>query len=145
MVTTNNLEETKKIAKDFALSLKPAIDSATVVGLYGDLGAGKTSFTQGMATAMGINENVASPTFVIEKIYELKNQNFSRLIHIDAYRLDKQDEILYLGWKQIISDPKNLVLVEWPERISGIMPEHIKVSLSHISENSRGIEIQQSI
>jgi tRNA threonylcarbamoyladenosine biosynthesis protein TsaE len=144
-----NLEETKKTAKDFILSLAPLADKAVVVGLYGDLGAGKTSFTQGVAETFGISENVVSPTFVIEKIYELKNHpstssgrgKFSRLIHIDAYRLDKSEELLYLGWKQIISNPENLVLIEWPERVGGIMPDHIKIKLSHTPENFREIEI----
>jgi len=63
------------------------------------------------------------------------------LIHIDAYRIEKSSELLHLGWRDIISDPNNLVLIEWPERVVDIMPEHIKVNLSHVSENSREIEI----
>lgn len=137
----NNLEEMQKVAKDFALNLLPKNNRATVVGLYGNLGAGKTTFTQGLANAMGVKDNVTSPTFVLEKIYELTNQQFAHLIHIDAYRLEKSQELLHLGWQEIISDHRNLVLIEWPERVADIMPEHIKIKFSHVSENSREIEI----
>jgi len=82
----NNLQEAEKVAQDFALALSPNAEAATVVGLYGDLGAGKTFFTQVVAKTLGVEENIVSPTFVIEKIYELVGQKFSHLIHIDAYR-----------------------------------------------------------
>ena len=80
--TAKNLEETQKIAADFVKNLSAGTNGATVVGLYGELGSGKTSFAQGLAGALGISEKVVSPTFVIEKIYELANQKFSHLIHI---------------------------------------------------------------
>ncbi len=139
--TAKNLEETQKIAADFTRGLSPKKGSATVVGLCGELGSGKTSFTQGVASALGILETVVSPTFVIEKIYELKNQKFSRLIHIDAYRLEKSSELLHLGWPEIISDPQNLILIEWSERVTDIMPEHIRINFRHIENEQREIEI----
>lgn len=138
----NNLEETEKVAQDFVTKVVPNSESATVVGLYGDLGAGKTNFTQAVAKVLGITEGVVSPTFVIEKIYELTSQKFSHLIHIDAYRLESSQELLSLGWQKIASDPKNLILIEWPERVLDIMPEHIKIRLKHLeNETSREIEI----
>ena len=139
--TTNFLEQTEQIATDFISKLLPKSDSAVVVGLYGNLGAGKTTFTQCLAKVFGVEETVTSPTFVLEKIYELTGQKFTHLIHIDAYRIEKSSELLHLGWQDIISDPNNLILIEWPERVALIMPEHIKINLSHISENSREIEI----
>ncbi|MBA3733437.1 tRNA (adenosine(37)-N6)-threonylcarbamoyltransferase complex ATPase subunit type 1 TsaE [Patescibacteria group bacterium] len=138
---SKNLEETQQIALDFVRNLQPKENEATVIGLYGDLGAGKTSFTQGLSKALGILETVVSPTFVIEKIYELTNQQFTHLIHIDAYRLEKSEELLHLGWKEIISDPKNLIAVEWPERVVDIMPEHIKIMLKAL-ENADFREIE---
>lgn len=137
----NKLEETETIAKDFILNLKPKIDRATVVGLYGDLGVGKTFFTQVVAKTLKVKDNVVSPTFVIEKIYLLQNQKFSHLIHIDAYRLEKSSELVDLGWKNIISDPKNLILIEWPDKVLEIMPEHIKIHIKH-SKNQDSREIQ---
>lgn len=139
--TTNSLEDTKKIAEGFVSKLSPNKDAAVVVGLYGNLGAGKTTTTQFIAKALGVEETVTSPTFVLEKIYELKNQKFTHLIHIDAYRIEKLSELQSLGWEEIISNPNNLILIEWPERISDIMPEHIKLNLGHVSEFSRELEI----
>lgn len=136
-----NLEETQKIASDFVSDLKPLTEKAVVVGLYGNLGAGKTSFTQGVAKALGVEDTVVSPTFVIEKIYELKDKKFEHLIHIDSYRIEKSEELLHLGWNEIISDPKNLILIEWPEQVSDIMPEHIQIKFSHTAEEEREIEI----
>ncbi|MFA7216547.1 MAG: tRNA (adenosine(37)-N6)-threonylcarbamoyltransferase complex ATPase subunit type 1 TsaE [Candidatus Paceibacterota bacterium] len=140
---TGSLDETQSVALDFISKIKKTENDATVVGLYGDLGAGKTSFTQGLAKYLGIKENVVSPTFVIEKIYHLENNIFKHLIHIDAYRIEKSQELLSLGFKKIISDPENLIVIEWPERISDIMPEHIRIDLRHISENNREIEISK--
>ncbi|HBD24739.1 MAG: tRNA (adenosine(37)-N6)-threonylcarbamoyltransferase complex ATPase subunit type 1 TsaE [Candidatus Zambryskibacteria bacterium RIFOXYD1_FULL_40_13] len=139
--TTDSLEQTEKIATDFVSTLSPNQDRAVVVGLYGNLGAGKTTLTQLIAKSLGVVDTVTSPTFVIEKIYELTNQRFAHLIHIDAYRIEKSSELLHLGWSEIISDPNNLILIEWPERVEDIMPAHIRLNLSHVSENSREIEI----
>jgi len=137
---SENLEETEKIASDFVATLVPK-ETATVVGLYGNLGAGKTAFTQCVAKTLGVGEKVLSPTFVIEKIYELTDQKFSHLVHIDAYRMDSSDELTHLGWKEITSNPKNLILIEWPERVADIMPEHIKINFKTL-ENAESREIQ---
>lgn len=142
---THSEQENLKIAEDFLVSLSPKENSATVVGLYGDLGAGKTTFTKAIAEVFKIDETITSPTFVIEKIYELKDQNFSHLIHIDAYRLEKEEELISLGWKEIISNPKNIIFVEWPEKVSGIIHEHIKIIFKAVeNENSREIDIEEN-
>lgn len=139
---SNNLEETQKIAEDFVIKLSPKDVEATIVGLYGNLGAGKTTFTQSVCKALGVTDTVTSPTFVIEKIYELTNKNFTHLIHIDAYRIEKSSELISLGWKEITTDKNNLILIEWPEKVSDIMPEHIKISLKPLeNETSREIEV----
>ena len=142
-------EETKEFAKRFINGLKPEKNRATIVGLYGELGAGKTNFTQAVAEVLGVKDTVASPTFVIMKIYELplshlelSTSHFTHLIHIDAYRLEKSSELLHLGWQEIISNPENLVLIEWPERVEDIMPEHIKINFHHKGENEREVEIK---
>ena len=141
LMKTHSLQEFQKTAENFVSNLSPSSQKAVVVGLYGNLGAGKTTFTQAVAKSLGVEETVTSPTFVIEKIYELTNQKFSHLIHIDAYRLEKSEELLHLGWQKIISDSKNLILMEWPDRVLDIMPRHIQVKLTHLSENERQIEI----
>ncbi len=102
---------------------------ATVVALSGELGAGKTTFAQGIALALGVTESVTSPTFVIEKIYQLDGQVFSRLIHIDAYRLNDPHELEVLGWKEIAADPANLIIIEWPEKAASLITKDaIRVS-----------------
>ncbi len=150
--TIHSRDETNKIAEEFISTLSPKTNSATVVGLYGDLGAGKTHFAQLVAKILGVEENIVSPTFVIEKIYELQQSvassqhlgKFKHLIHIDAYRLEKSEELLHLGWNEIISNPENLILIEWPERVLDIMPEHIKIMIKHL-ENEQGSETAREI
>lgn len=146
---SKNVGETAKIAFDFSSKLEPKGDKATIVGLYGELGSGKTTFMKYLAESFGIKETIQSPTFVIEKIYELPALSFklqasifSHLIHIDAYRIEKEEEMINLGWNEIVSDPKNLICIEWPERIAHIIPEHIKIFFEHISENERKIKIE---
>ncbi len=146
---TQSEKDNEEIVKEFLDSLAPKSETATVVGLYGNLGAGKTTFTKYIAKHFNIEEVVTSPTFVIEKVYELPKkdteQKFSHFIHIDAYRLEREEELLSLGWSKIISDPKNLIFVEWPEKVSGIMPEHIKISfVATENENSREIDIEET-
>lgn len=138
---SKSVEETAKIAAEFAIKLKPK-DAATVVGLYGELGSGKTTFMKYFAAALGVKEEIKSPTFVIMKFFHLSIfPSFCKLIHIDAYRIEKEEEMLNLGWNEIISDSKNLICIEWPEKISGILPSHIMVKFEHVSENERKISI----
>ncbi len=121
-VRSEKSDDMNAIAADFVASLKPG-EQATVVTLSGELGAGKTTFTQCVARSLGVIETVTSPTFVLEKIYTLESVPFKRLIHIDAYRLKEVSEIDVLGWDEIIAEPGNLILLEWPERVPGRIPE----------------------
>lgn len=118
---TERLEEFAAYAKDFAHSLVPR-DRATVIALSGELGAGKTTFTQVLARTLGVEEAVQSPTFVIEKIYPLQNQAFARLIHIDAYRLKSEQELDVLHWGELLQDASNLMVLEWPEMVPRRVP-----------------------
>lgn len=118
-------------------------DSALVVGLYGNLGSGKTTFTQAVAREMGVKDTVTSPTFVIEKIYETTHPHFARLIHIDAYRLESGRELQALNFEELVNNPNNLILIEWPENIKEILPpDHMKIDFQFIDENSRKFEVQ---
>ncbi len=138
---SQNLDVTKEIAHEFVSNLKKG-DRAVVVALVGDLGAGKTAFSQFIGEALGVLDPIQSPTFLIEKIYELKDQNWHHLVHIDAYRLESEQELLYLGWEEIISRAENLVLVEWADKVRNILPEDaIHIVFTHVDENSREIQI----
>lgn len=140
---SKSVKETNKIAKDFMTKILAKNDSATVVGLFGDLGSGKTTFTQALGKHLGIKEMMTSPTFVLEKIYTLDNKKgFNKLIHIDAYRLDSGKDLLNLNFKEIINDPKNLILIEWPERVEDILPNNLlKIYFKFISEFEREVEV----
>ena len=138
----HNAGEVEGFARRVISDLKVGSENATVVGLYGDLGAGKTTFSQAVAKTLEVEETVVSPTFVIMKIYELSGQKWKHLIHIDAYRLEKSSELARLGWQELISDSGNLILIEWPERVVDIMLEHTSIHFTHISENEREIEVK---
>jgi tRNA threonylcarbamoyladenosine biosynthesis protein TsaE len=111
------------------------------LGLYGELGAGKTTFMKYFARFFGIEETIQSPTFVIEKIYKLENQDFDHLVHIDAYRLEDSNELEILGWSDIVKNPRNIVCIEWADRVETLLPkEKIVLRFSHHDEESRMID-----
>ncbi|MDO8593785.1 MAG: tRNA (adenosine(37)-N6)-threonylcarbamoyltransferase complex ATPase subunit type 1 TsaE [bacterium] len=136
------LAELEKEAKSFVDKLMPKDDSAILVTLSGELGAGKTSFTKAVAHALGIEEVVTSPTFVLEKIYQLGGETpkFERLIHIDAYRLEKGADLAPLGFDELMRDAGNLILLEWPEKVSDMLPAPVmQISLVTNPDGSRTI------
>ena len=96
---------------------------ATVVGLQGELGSGKTAFAKALGKMMGIDEHIVSPTFVIMKSYDINWRGFRKLIHVDAYRIESESELLNLGWDELVENPQHLILIEWPERVEGILPK----------------------
>lgn len=133
-----SIEGLGKLAREFAGQLVPKENDATVVALSGDLGAGKTAFAQALAREFGIEEDVTSPTYVIEKIYMPAKGPFSRFIHIDAYRLNGAHDLDVLGWKGLIEESGNLIVLEWPERVGGAVPEDaLKMELDFVDENTR--------
>lgn len=137
-----NLEALQQEAARFAGTLSPADAKAMLITLSGELGAGKTSFTQGIAQAFGIEESVTSPTFVLEKIYELPEavaRGFKRLVHIDAYRLEGGKTLAPLGFDELMEDKHNLIVLEWPEQVADALPPaHARITLK-IAETGRTI------
>ncbi len=142
-IISKNLQDTEKIAKEFLLKIKSNNKSATLVTLSGELGAGKTTFTQALGKHLGIKNKINSPTFVIMKKYVLKSEHHDFLFHLDAYRLKNEKELEKLGWAEIIADPKNLILIEWPENVAKAIPKkHISIKIAHIKEGERKFEIK---
>lgn len=145
-----NLEELRAVADSVLRSLteRPASSTATVVGLSGDLGAGKTAFTKCVASILGINEVVTSPTFILEKGYaiphgSLVGERFTKLIHIDAYRLEDEKEMRALEWDSLLLDGHNLIFIEWPEQVKGVLPEDIiMISFQYIDEGVRSVIVE---
>ncbi|MFZ4500137.1 MAG: tRNA (adenosine(37)-N6)-threonylcarbamoyltransferase complex ATPase subunit type 1 TsaE [Minisyncoccia bacterium] len=114
--------EVYDIAKGVLAALAPSPDTATVLCLQGDLGAGKTTLTQAIAKNLGIEETVVSPTFVVAKFYTLATGGFTQLVHIDAYRIESEDELGPIGFSELLKQGSTLIVIEWPERIKKSIP-----------------------
>lgn len=143
------LEELRAFADGFLrlVAEKPPKDTATVVGLSGDLGSGKTAFTKCIASILGITEVVTSPTFILEKIYiiprgSLLGERFTKLIHIDAYRLEGGSEMRTLAWDALLLDEHNLIFLEWPEQVKEALPKDVAmIKFEYVSEGVRSITL----
>lgn len=125
-------------ADAFVRGLSPNAKTATLVTLSGELGAGKTAFTQAVARALSVEETVNSPTFVLEKIYKLpEGKRFKRIIHIDAYRLDSGADLVALGFDELMRNAENLIFLEWPEKVSDRLPEPaVRIALAALPDGS---------
>ncbi|OGI24819.1 MAG: tRNA (adenosine(37)-N6)-threonylcarbamoyltransferase complex ATPase subunit type 1 TsaE, partial [Candidatus Moranbacteria bacterium RIFCSPHIGHO2_12_FULL_54_9] len=135
---TYSAEETRNLGKKLAQEIAPG----ALVCLAGDLGAGKTTFTQGFLEGMGAARPYVSPTFVIMKQYDLTPPTASgieRIYHADAYRVEAKD-FETLGFAEWCADPQGVVLLEWPERIGEILPPGaLTLSFRFISDTEREI------
>lgn len=144
-----NLEELRALAERFLklIAEKPPKNTATVVGLSGDLGSGKTAFTKCVASILGITEVVTSPTFILEKVYIIPRgsffgERFTKLIHIDAYRLEKGSEMRALAWDALLLDEHNLIFLEWPEQVNDVLPKDIiTIKFEYVREGVRNITL----
>ena len=153
-IVTTSAGETKKAAAALAREIvrAPRGRGARVVALSGELGAGKTTFTQGFAAALRIKEKIKSPTFVLIKIYDLrqvtrdKRQGFKHLIHIDCYRIRGAKDFIHLGLKDMLRDRDAIIFIEWPERIKKILPRGaVRITFAHgFKQNERRIAIDSS-
>lgn len=136
------LVELEEEAGKFVETLAPKGADATLVTLSGELGAGKTAFVKAIAHALGVEDVVTSPTFVLEKIYKLGHRmsKFERLIHVDAYRLEKGADLAPLGFDELMQDAGNLILLEWPEKVADALPiPAVRISIVSNSDDSRMI------
>lgn len=126
----------------FIEGVRPKVEGATLITLSGELGAGKTTFTQALARALGVTEAITSPTFVLMKIYALPDGGaFKRLVHIDAYRLQGAGDLAPLGFDEVLTDRENLVVVEWPEQVD-LKTADYKIALRVEADQSRTISYE---
>ena len=126
---TKSLHETQELAKKVAKN----IAIGTVVALNGDLGTGKTAFTQGFAKAMGITEAVGSPTFKLVSEY-LGMEKY--LYHIDCYRLKNEQQFINIGGEEYLNPVKGITVIEWADIIEEILPNStIFINFKRISGN----------
>ena len=140
---SSSVEETQKLAK----KILPSLKNKNLICLYGSLGSGKTTFVQGLAQALGIKKRIISPTFILAREYKIAkfsnpNFQFSKFFHIDCYRVSSEKDIRSIDLIELLSDPKNLIIIEWAEKIKKILPkERIDIKFKHINENKRKITI----
>jgi len=144
-ITTASSQETQVRGEQLAASItkaqKEGTDIPHIVCLYGELGAGKTVFTQGFAKGLGLPSRLVSPTFIIMKRYGLENQT-KYFYHVDLYRLQKIEDIQGLGLTEIFYDKQTIVIVEWAERLGKLLPrERIDVQWERVVDNTRTIHI----
>lgn len=113
------------------------------VGLTGELGSGKTTFVQEVARSLGVTEHVTSPTFVFAKNYETDHPIFTKLIHIDAYRLEDETKDT-VGFEAYLADRHALVLIEWPENVSYMKHSPFTIiAFETINETTRRVSAEQ--
>lgn len=114
-----------------------------VIALYGDLGAGKTAFSQGLAAGLGVKATVNSPTFTIMKLYPLKKIRVTQFCHVDAYRLNSPQELTDIGIADYLGAMDTVCAIEWAEKVETILPKkRINIYLKALSENERQIIIK---
>ena len=136
-IVVGSLEDTKVAAEQFAKKLV----EGDVVLLNGDLGAGKTTFTQFVFASLGVTQVVNSPTFAILKTYEGK----FKFHHFDTYRISTE-EAIESGFDEVLNDKKSVIFIEWSENIKPLIPKNvIEVNIKRINENTREIEIENKI
>lgn len=140
LLVSSSVTETQGIAQRLVMEL----DEGATFCLYGPLASGKTTFSQGIAMALGI-KRLTSPTFIIMREYPVTAHPFiKRLYHLDLYRIDDPDEIRSFDLQEITSDRSNLVLIEWPEKISSILPDkRTDIFFKETDDNEREILIHQ--
>jgi tRNA threonylcarbamoyladenosine biosynthesis protein TsaE len=138
MHISKSKEDTHKIAHSLAKSIK----GGEVLCLYGDLGAGKTEFAKAVASFFGVdNLLVKSPTYNYIRFY---SKNGRKIFHIDLYRIEKLDDLLAQEIEEIFEDKNNLVMIEWAEKMSEILPaKRIDITIEHVDNNSRKIKIDR--
>lgn len=141
-IITKTEEETLRFAQKYAQGLKPG----QILGLSGELGAGKTVFTKGLAKGLGIQQNVASPTFNLMRLYEIRepaaNPEIKKFCHIDAYRVESEFEVIDAGVEDYMGKEDTLTVVEWADKIGDILPGRtVHISFKILEDNSRKIVV----
>lgn len=138
ILQTKNAQETQMVG----FTLAQTMQGGEVLLLFGNLGAGKTTFLQGFAEGLGIKHRIISPTFIISRSYKVQGK-VQTLYHIDLYRTESEADLEGLGIKEILHDKHAIVAIEWPEKLGNFLPEkRIEIRFQTISENERNITIK---
>ena len=134
--------ETQTMAETLARSAQ----AGQVITLAGDLGTGKTSFTKGIARALGVTKEITSPTFTIMNVYDTTHPTIKKLIHIDTYRLKSAAELDGIGAADFIGAADTLTIIEWPELATPMLQDKnvIAVTFAHGEDSTRTITVHQT-
>lgn len=128
---------------EFGKSVARAVEKGAVISLVGDLGAGKTTFTKGVARGLGIMDNVTSPTFTILNEYVGEEK---RLYHFDFYRIEDPDELVELGFEDYFPSADGLTIVEWVEKAPSVLPKKFyQISFEKIDDDKRRIVFEEVV
>jgi len=137
-IITNSEQETFDFAKKYAKSLK----GGEVIGLAGELGAGKTIFSKGIAAGLGVTKNVASPTFVVMKVYDTQNKKIKTFCHVDAYKISDTD-VESIGIPEYLNDKNTVCIIEWIENISKALKSKVTSKIFLHTKNNQRIITQK--
>lgn len=135
---TKGPEETQSLGQKIAADLV----GGEIFALSGDLGSGKTTFVQGFSKGLGLTSRIISPTFILMRKYHLPEKDF---YHVDLYRFEKDvdKEVTNLGLKDVWGKPKNIVVIEWAEKIKTTIPQNAKwIFFENLGEDKRKITIK---
>lgn len=135
-IFSSSEQKTRSIAKRFARKLK----GGEVIGLVGDLGAGKTIFTKGLAAGLGIKKSITSPTFVLMRVYPVKYRQIKQLAHLDAYRVKSAKDLTAIGIDDYLNRPDTVTVIEWADKIKTALPKTARFITITYKNNSRIIE-----
>lgn len=136
---THSPIETKKLAG----SLAKKHSGGGIFLLYGTLGAGKTTFTQGFAEGLGIKDKIISPTFILMKRYSIPGNKDGFFYHLDLYRLDSVAQIENLGIGEIFDNPKNIILIEWADKLGKLSPKSAaEIHIKSVGDEIRELEVR---
>jgi tRNA threonylcarbamoyladenosine biosynthesis protein TsaE len=136
---TTGPQETRRVAAVIAEALRPG----DVVSLTGELGAGKTCFVQGAAAALGVEDKVTSPSFLLRRDYEGRVP----VIHVDVYRLETLQEVVDLGYADVLGD-EGIAFIEWGDAMSQLLPaDHLEVELrlGELDESEAGPDEERHV
>lgn len=150
-IFSKSTNDTKKLAERVAQNLK----AGDIILLYGNLGSGKTTFTQFLAEALESKDKVVSPTFILVREYKCKRNGIKKINHLDLYRITDEEEITKGGFLDFLNEPESISIIEWPEKIEKFIPAlfcHpelvsgssrgcIKITFEYVSENERKINV----
>lgn len=139
---TKTARETSAIGEELARSIVAGAEDRRILCLYGELGSGKTTFTQGFARGLGIPSRLLSPTFIIVRRYGVPGNQL--LYHIDLYRLGNEVATEELGLKEILTDPNVFVVIEWPEKLGSAQPQkRLDITFKTLEDGRHSIWIQK--